>query len=330
MKIFSPATHEFTLMALPCALFLGITLLNSNAPNDRIVDQGPIPRPRAAPTPTPSGFYATISKFQIEPVTPQQAVQGADTSLTIQTAMHNVPKNVRWYYSRRLVAHQNGRWRTLWSDEEKESSLLLPSYGWRSDETREDTLLWKLREVPPAAGELVFVWDALAQPVSHQLDMSNEKFVDSATLKRAAKSGGARLSRRIVLRRQGQIIRAANFPDSKPLSVAEGKIFLMDKSDYTGSDVQIELYLNYQATQHEPEILVESAALADSNGRAVDIVSYQGGAVREGARYVWRGTTKRANLHGAQRFRIFIVATDGKTKLQNLSAMATLDTNIVN
>ena len=328
MKIFSSITREFALMALPCALFLGITLLNSNeSRNQPNIDYA---TPVLAPTPTPAGFYATISKFQVEPVTPQQAAKGADTSLKIETRMGNVPKNVRWYYARRLVAHKNGRWRVLWNDKEKSSSLLLSSYNLRSEESREDTLLWKLRDVPSAAGELVFVWDALAQPVNHNLDMSNDKLVNIATLNRAAKSGGARLSRRLILRSDGQIISTANFLDSKPLSVSEGKIFLMDKADDTGSDVQIELYLNYQGTQSKPEITVESVALADTSGRAVDIVSYQDGAIREGAHWVWRGTTKRTNLHGAKRLRIFIVATDGKSKLQNLSAMATLDTNIVN
>lgn len=280
-----PALREFALMALPCALFLGVTLLNSNTSNEPNIDRGPV-RPLPVPTPTPTGFYLRVDKFEKEKMTPQKAAQGADTSVHIETWMEKAPKNLRWYTARRLVAIKNGRARVLWNGEQDSSPYVLPSWGEYGGEMRGSTLLFKLRNVPKEAGELVFAWDALAQPVKHKMEIDNEKFVDVATLQKAAKNGGVRVSRRLILRNAGQTISAINFPDNKPLSAFEGKIFLMNETDEMGNDVQIELYLSYPETPYKPEIVVESPALVDTTGRTVNIISYQGGAVRQGGNWV--------------------------------------------
>lgn len=323
MRIFSTTTREFALMALPCALFLGITLLNSNnSRNEPNIDYA-VP---VMPTSTPTGFYAKISQFKTVPVTPHQAALGADTNLKIRIVAFNASPNVQWYYARRLVASKNGRSRVLWHDNQEEGktpSLLVSSEGTRSVESRNDELLLKLRDVPPDAGELVFICDALAQP-TRKARWESEKFVDIATLNRVAKRGGVLLSRRVTLRRAGQKIRAKTFPDTKPLRVVKGEIFAIQPADPNGNDIQIELRLTRNDQARSPVITLSSVTLTDNHQRDVSLYSYDTGAMRQGDIWVFRAMAKRRELHGAKQFRITVMASDGKTKEQKLSATATL------
>ncbi len=319
----SLALREFILMALPCVLFLGVTLLNSNdARNQPNIDYAPPLRP----TPTPAGFYAKTSQFKTVPVTPHQAALGADTNLKISIAAFNAASNVQWYYARRLVANKNGRSRVLWHDNQAESktpSLLVSSQGTRSVARRDDELLLKLRDVPPDAGELIFICDALAAP-SQKARWEGEKLVDIATLNRIAKRGGVRLSHRLTLRRAGQKISARNFPDTKPLKAVEGKIFIIQPADPNGNDVQIELHFTHNEKAQNLAITLSAITLTDNRQRRVTLRSHEERAENRDNIWIFRAMTRRRELRDARQFRVTVMASDGKTREQKLSATATL------
>lgn len=144
-----------------------------------------------------------MKRFKLEPVSAGNKKDGADTCMTIQTLTHNEPPNVRWFYCRRLVATRNGKTRVLWYDR-MPATRQNPELGSRrrgGGGFRTDHLFLKLRNVPIERGEVTFMWDALAQPVGQKVSLNNAKYVSIAELQRAAKWGGLRLSRRLVLRR---------------------------------------------------------------------------------------------------------------------------------
>lgn len=187
------AGREFLLMTLPCALLLLIGSYLTHRPSP----------PAPLPTPTPTTFLIEVKRFKLEPVDAENKKAGADTCMTVQTLTHNEPPNVRWFYCRRLVATRNGKTRMLWYD-------MMPGTGENPELRRHGSLgggyhttkhLFKLRNVPLERGQITFLWDALAQPVGQTVTFGNEKFVSIAELQRAAKWGGLRLSRRLVLRR---------------------------------------------------------------------------------------------------------------------------------
>ncbi|MDQ3812395.1 MAG: hypothetical protein M3347_00420 [Armatimonadota bacterium] len=314
--------REFVLLTLPCALlvFVGSRLA-------RNLRARPMPTPTSTtvpvPTPTPATFWIELKRFGLEPVNPFNAQSGADTCVTLEVITHNAPPNMRWLHARRLVALKNGKRRVLWHDNTPgRVSPWLSQQGSHFADMQIENFLFKLRDVPTEYGEIIFAWDMLAQPARQ----NDTKWVSVAEIQRAAKGGGLRISKRLVVRRDGQKIAQPAFRPKPSLRVWGAYVKRLPTPEWNGNDVEIVLRLLYTGRAQNPRLYTEGGiALRDESWRDVkhaesDTVRRQG----NGRIYTLSASIRSGDLRGVRHLRIEADVSDGKSLPLHAAAKAAM------
>jgi hypothetical protein len=320
---FSYSGREAILMCVPALLVLGAGLAMSRRPI-----AAPIPTP-AVPTPTPVGFWVELKQFSTEEVNPANAREGVDTCVTMVAYERNAPSQVEWHYARRLVALKNGKAQVLWSD--WGDATPTGKGVWQGHSNSLSTgfqafnVLFKLHKVPPQAGDIIFVLDAVARPVAANVPWSGGKSVAPIVLDRLAKNGGLRLTRRLILRRDGQQTTKPAFTVPTALQVKNAIVKRLAKPDEYGNEIKVTLYLLYTGNEAKPRMSsAEGLVVYDENHKMVDRNSDQSEPQRvgEGRLYSLSAGYHLKALRGARKVLVTADVHDGKNWLVNGRAFA--------
>ena len=271
----------------------------------------------AGPTPTPKGFWVEVADFDVVPTNPFNAALGADTCVNVVTYERQAPPNVRWFFNRRLVATKDGKTRVLWDDSTPGLDLdtgvgILETF---SDGVRIDDFVFNLRDVPVAEGEITFEWDALVQPSQKEEVDHNSEFVSLTQMDKLARDGDARLSRKLVLRRDGEEILKPTFAAKPPLRLLGVQVQPQDKPDDSGYDMQVVMRLAYEGDEAKPEISApDGLELKDDKGQEVER-SFQDEATREGQTQTFclEASVKSADLKKVRFLSVEANISDGKS-----------------
>ncbi|RYG59272.1 hypothetical protein EON80_25910, partial [bacterium] len=171
--------------------------LNSLALKNLALTQGSTRVVKRATISLPGGKIEPIQQCLLEEVNPQNAMQGADTCVTVQ--MFDQSRRV----CRRLVAFDGHCTRVLWTDGvDKNQPHLI------SDQQQGWTPIWrysslfKLKDVPSQWGEITFLVDTVYEPDGIRADGTIE--CDLATIAKLKRLGWITSSRRLVVRKKGE------------------------------------------------------------------------------------------------------------------------------
>ncbi len=150
-----------------------------------------------------------ISALKLEKVNPANAKLGADTCVT------TITRSVEPHAFTRLVAFDGRTRRELWRPYELDPHRLWKGNpGGGGADMWSDSQLFKLRDVPAAWGEILYLVDMVVDP---DLDPAKAN-TGSATpcaaseIARLKKAGWLHYSRRLTVRKNGQAIKAPIFP----------------------------------------------------------------------------------------------------------------------
>lgn len=312
MKPQHPLRRAALALAAPC-LLLGRNVASLPAPAEA--------RLKAA------GFRVDVLRFGFGAVDPFDARDfNTDTSVSVETIERQPPRHVQWFYSSRLVAARNGKSRVLWDMRTRDTEL--NPIGGVSEvidgEKRSSKFGFSLRGVPASYGEVTLLWDALAQPASHPVGPWADKIVSLSALSTAARGGGVRLSRSIVLRRDGQKISKPAFQAKPPLRVVDATVHRILAPHDPAQDRQIVLRLAYAGSQAEAAIRApRGLSVRDEKGRQIRS-AYSEDADREGTSSIYRlqAWAKSADLKSVRRLRVEATVSDGKSWPLRLKAIA--------
>lgn len=319
--------REAILMCVPALLVLGAGLTMSRRPV-----AAPIPTP-AVPTPTPVGFWVELKQFSTEEVNPANARKGVDTCVTMVAYERNALSQVEWHYARRLVALRNGKAQLLWSDWGDETPA--GKGVWQGHSNSLSTgfhafnILFKLKKVPPQAGDIIFVLDAVARPVAANKSLSGGESVTPTVLDRMAKNGGLRLTRRLVLRGDGEQTARPTFSAPAALKVKNAIVKRLAKPDEYGNEVEVTLYLIYTGTEAKPQMSsAQGLVVYDENHKMVDRNTDQSEPQRvgEGRLYSLSAGYHLKALRGARKILVTVDVHDGTNWLVNGRAFADVPT----
>lgn len=320
--------RELALFCLPCLFLLIVGKFISQRPTQtKLVSNAPL---YVAPTPTPPSLYLEMRQFELEKVTPRLLKMHADTCILVETIPRNAPVNPRWYRACRLVALKQGKAKVLWNDwfyPYPDGSPLASEEGGYNGHWRR--LGFNLRKVPPTIGDIFFVFDTVVRfegmdKSGYQPSPSN---CTPQQLGKIAKLGGARMTRRLLVRRDGEQTPKPTFAASTDLQIKNAIVKRLPKADENGNEFEVTLFLLYTGKEEKPRVFSEDGLVVyDERHKMIERSSNQDYAqqVGNGRLYSLLAGYKAKDWRGAKRVLVTADVHDGQNWLLNGRAFATV------
>ena len=208
-----------------------------------------------------------IQALELQPPLPSTIDRGADTSVTSQ--LRDDKRRVH----ARLIAVDGGQNRLLWSGyESADSPYLVPVPLPKRGLPARNSQFFKLRDVPPQWGEIVYLVDAAYDPNAVRKNTpgrntaGNGNYCDAAEIERLKRAGWSVFSQRLTVRKKGETIKAATYPKTPNLQLSE------TKTSVSNGNWVIQARLKYSGPKPKPadyHISPDAPKFSTTDGQSV-------------------------------------------------------------